>query len=345
MTDQRSEALEKFQDVLSCLLSPPSDIKTLLRKTYLACQLMGWKKESDWLYKELNGYLSEDEIPFYRILSGVYEWSAIDTQEDSLIWEVDKKYHPEGLVQKENPPIIKIHSNLDWIIETSPNGYLNSTKELKKVYVSYKKRDINLTKLERYDAYLFSRILKSLDSKLFDFVSNAVILLKYGNLIKTFFEKYQLEADKKLIELGFEDRLREINQMLQTDNPEAWRDSGLSCRTLLHDLALYLWKDTRDYYDPLPGSNKTERLKVTEDMFVNRLEAYMHQKKGFHKKMQEYLGSEIKYLSELIRKLYNLQSTAKSKLSLPEVISIVLATYFVIGELVQKTDMIPIEKY
>lgn len=345
MIKQRIEALAIFQDVLSCLMSSSIDLKTIIRKTYFASQTIGWLDQSNWLEKELNGYSPDDEIPSYRIITGKYEWWAIDCEQDRITWVVHTKFHPYKFTNKVVEPIRKITSNYDWIIENSSIGLLIPTKEINKVYISFKNKEINITKCEMYHAFLFKRLLQALESKLFSFVSNAVTLIKYGNLINDFFEKYQNEVEKKLIELGFEDRLNGIKQMLQTNNPELWRDSGLACRTLLHDIASYLWKDPRDYYENLPGNNKTEKLKVTEDMFANRLEAYLHQKKGFHEKLEEYIRSEIKYLTELIRKLKDLQATAKNELLSSEVISIVVATYFVIGELVQKTDMNPITKY
>lgn len=52
-----------------------------------------------------------------------------------------------------------------------------------------------------------------------------------------------------------------------------------ACRSLLSGAASYLWRDPRRWYPKLPGSG-SEGLAVTEDKYLNRLGAYLHEATG-----------------------------------------------------------------
>lgn len=115
-----------------------------------------------------------------------------------------------------------------------------------------------------------------------------------------------------------------------------------SCRDVLHDLADYLWKDPRDTYDLLPG--KDGNLSVTKDKYINRLSAYLHHK-GTTGETRAYLRAEMKRICHSIDTLNTLDSKAHDVIKLSDLRTAASGTYFLLGELVTRTDMQPITKY
>jgi hypothetical protein len=94
----------------------------------------------------------------------------------------------------------------------------------------------------------------------------------------------------------------------------------------------------------LPGKGADRKLAVTKQEFANRISAYLHQR-GLTKSSGHFIRNESERLSTSIRSLIEYQSKAHSPISRDDAVSIVLATYFLVGEILLKTDMQPIEKY
>lgn len=94
----------------------------------------------------------------------------------------------------------------------------------------------------------------------------------------------------------------------------------------------------------MPGKGDDKKLSVTKKEFSNRISAYLHQK-GFSKSSGKFLREECDRLTISIKSLIELQNRAHSKIGKEEAESIALATYLLIGEILIKTDLLPVERY
>jgi hypothetical protein len=78
--------------------------------------------------------------------------------------------------------------------------------------------------------------------------------------------------------------------------------------------------------------------------FGNRLAAYIHQKR-ISGTRGSFLRHEAERLADSIYSLITVQSEAHDPVSLEDARSFAIRTYFVVGELVTRTDMQPVLQY
>ena len=253
---------------------------------------------------------------------------------------IDSSHQPKG--EETELVYLDIFANIDWIISASEHGYTESTGEKTEKYISFRSRHIEIEKIHRYDRSAFLALLNSIENYIFIFVSNSISILEYSDQLESIWQSYKEEVDEKLVEIGLNNHLDTIQKGLSSENPQDWRASMWSCRDILHDLANYLWQDTREIYEHLPGSEG--KLKVTKDKYVNRLGAYLHQK-GITGELRSYLSYEMERIYDSIDHLNDLDSTAHDIINLSEVQTAAIGTYIILGELCKRTDMKPIERY
>ena len=113
---------------------------------------------------------------------------------------------------------------------------------------------------------------------------------------------------------------------------------------MLHDLAKYLWRDPRDTYELLPGKGRDKKLDVSENNYINRLAAYLHQK-GITETTGAYLRAETERIYHSIATLNDLDSKAHAEVTLFDARTAALGTYFILGELLTRTDGEPVVQY
>jgi hypothetical protein len=341
------EATQLLNEVLVSLTSTTHDIKTILRKCQLVCELLGWESQKTWFKQELNGYSKDQIIPEYRKATLHLEWEPREFGYYQARWKTELSM---GNIDLSDFPSqyeeIEIWEGIDWLLNAAHNGYLEITDETKDTF--FRSKTITIHRVKKSTGQPFSRILSEIEKHTFDFASNAYVQLRYGNTISDILVDYRRRVDKVINELDLNKHLEAIHLGLTTDNEEAWRSSIFECRNLLEDLANYLWQDPRPEYPYLTGydeeGNPKGELDVKKGFFKNRLRAYIHQK-GFRKRHRKFIESEIDRLSNSISSLISLQSTAHQKLDRNEALSIALATYFIIGELSLYTDMKPINEF
>jgi hypothetical protein len=85
-------------------------------------------------------------------------------------------------------------------------------------------------------------------------------------------------------------------------------------------------------------------LDVTQGHTKNRIAAYLHQK-GLSGTEGKYLRSEVERLVASIDSIISFQSAAHDPIDLQNARSIAISTYLLVGEIVTRTDLIPIKEY
>lgn len=340
MSNPQDEAIATFKLVLDSFFTGTVNIKNILRHCVHACQILGWNEQRSWFDNELLGYPNRVELPACRRIIGHTKWvptGGFGTVLDSVI--NDQHRTTEEPTKSVN---LDVRAGIDFIISAAQHGYREHTGNKSTRYISFRSQNIEIEELNNYDNSLFQIMIQNIENLVFDFVSKSYSLLHYGDVLQDIWQGYRREVDKRLIDIGFGGHLDAIRSGLNSANPQEWRQAMWSCRDVLHDLADYLWKDTRDTYERLPG--KDGNLKVTKSDYINRLAAYLHCK-GITGETGAYLRAEMERIYHSIDTLNDLDSKAHDKIKLADVRTAAIGTYFIIGEIVLRTDMQPVTSY
>jgi hypothetical protein len=186
------------------------------------------------------------------------------------------------------------------------------------------------------------QVISGVENWCFDFASQAYRYLKFGNQVASVFEGYRSKVDAKLADLRLTNAISVAWRELSAKEPESWRNAVLGCRNILQDLADFLWRDERKTYIYLLG--KGGKLPVTSNEPINRLAAYLHQK-GARTSTDKFLRKQLERLWDSISELYDLESKAHRPISYEDACLSLIMTYFVLGELVLRTDMVSVTEY
>jgi hypothetical protein len=339
------DAVFLLQESLQHLLgNSPTDLKNVLRKCQHACELLAWESQGSWFHQQLSGYYSSSVIPNFRIVKGTKKLEALPGQ-DHTNWIVNNvmKPHVPGILEEEATDL-EVLSGYDWIKSVSESGYREELDELKLITFPGTSDEINMRRIRYFNPSVFANILSIIEKQTFDFVSKSISQISYSGAIGGIWNEYRSIVEDLASKVDLTDHMKAIEKSLRDSNPEAWRAGALSCRNMLYDLANYLWQDNRKYYDYLEGKNEKRKLDVSKDKYVNRISAYIHQK-GLSGSTGKHLKNEVKRLASSIRSLVEFQSTAHDPVPIQNAKSIAIATYLLIGELVTRTDLEPIEEY
>lgn len=341
----REEATEVLKQITDVLLSGGFDLKLLLRRGQHACELLDWSDQRDWFRKELQGYQPDVEVPGYRKIVGTTLWrrqrSLNETIHD-VVREQSGRYD-----RKDNDADavdLDVRGDYDFIAYGAQHGYSEPTDETRTEWSDYLKKDDTAVKVKSFPQAQFQLILSAVERAVFDFASQSYKVLRYGEVVKDVWTDLQLNVETALKRAGLGDHLGAIDSGLSSDNPEAWRAAMIGCRTLVDDVANYLWRDDRSTYEYLPGSGDVGRLDVSQGKSLNRISAYLHQN-GLSGTRGGFERAEIDRLDTSFRKLREWQSSGHDPVTKEAARTVALNTYVVLGELASRTSFEPVTEY
>jgi hypothetical protein len=338
----KEEALKLAEQALELCSTPGHDTLGVLRLGYRISELLQWPTAKDWFWRELQGYPADVDPPWYRKgVQGSLEWRVPELPQETAI---HVGHFGIGVPQNSAVAIQDLHHGVGWLAASAIDGYQERTgatsvhsapAPLDRMYTIYQTRN--------FPAVAFRRVLALIEDEAFRWLSNVQASLRYGGTLGDAWGLYTRVVDEKLPQLGLAPHYLTIDVGLRSSNPQDWRAALWSCRDLLHDLAGYLWRDPNPTYKHLPGKGKDGGLDVTESHYVNRIGAYLHQKLG-GSTTREYLATEADRIYASIDKLSDFASKAHSGAPAYEDLrTAALSTYFLVGELVLRTDMVPVE--
>ena len=343
MTPQE-ESAQIFADVVHSFRSSTHDVKSVLRSCQHACNLLNWHTQLEWFWRELNGYSADEDIPSHRKVRGTLTWQATGPDQITQRLQMVTRWRTIDLPEPDEVTEQEVRVGIDNLLILCQTGYSEVTGEVREVASPRRDRTVIWERMKIFPATAFASVVREIKGVTFDFASRSYSLLQYGNVLTDFWTDYRTQVDAALQRLNFSNHLDAIQTGFQSANPESWRSAVLACRNLLNDLANHLWRDSRETYQHLKGDGQGLKLKVTEDRYANRLSAYIHQK-GLRGTTGGFIRGEIERLAVSIRALIALQSRAHLPITGEDARTVALATYFILGELVIKTDMQPIERY
>lgn len=172
----------------------------------------------------------------------------------------------------------------------------------------------------------------------YNFVMGIYTKWKFGSIAESIFEKKRSRTEPILREIfpDINQRLNSIEQNINSDNPEDWKNAMVSCRTLLIDIA--------DILNPPKDSKE-------KDQYINRLKDYISPKissKTKKKLLNSYwdeLKNRIEFTSDLTQGGAHKERPQKSHAE-----DVILFTYLAIADLMdvysekQKEQAFPVEK-
>lgn len=340
------EATQIFTEVIRDLTSGNHDIKTVLRRCQHACQLLSWNGPKAWFSVELAGYPTSTPKPPYRQVLGKLLWKRRRSNFNEILSDVTEQYvYDSAPWEREIEDIsLEVWWGIDYLLAVAQTGHQERTGETKGGVSRSRRETVELERVRTFSAASFAVVVSEIERMTYEFASQSYTMLRYGNVLTDFWTDYRTQVDATLRSLNLTAHLDAIQLGLQPDNTEAWRAAVLECRNLLNDVANYLWQDSRDTYEHLPGDGQRGKLNVSRGKFASRLAAYVHQK-GLRGTAGKFVRDEIERLAVSIRSLIALQSKAHSPISRDDAKTAALGTYFILGELAIKTDMQPVATY
>ena len=347
MTPQQ-EAIGLLSEAIAELTSSTSfdNLRNVLRKCQHASELVGWEDQKRWFHQELNGLYAGSVVPEYRKIASTRIWRtkhfSIASLNALVLGDLDASCLEHAKEQTDD--ILEVWIGIDWILTASKSGYAELTGETKRAFSEADRKEMDWERVRIFQPSAFLPCLNHIERATFDFASNAYVALRYGNAIADIWSTYRVEVDAAIGAIGLADHLTSIQSGLQSENPASWRLAVFGCRNLLKDVADYLWKDTRPTYAHLLGQGVGGKLEVTSEKFGNRLSAYIHQK-SLAGTRGKFFRAEAGRLADSLTSLISLQSEAHDPIELRDARSISIATYCLLGELVTRTDMVPVREY
>jgi hypothetical protein len=316
-----------------------------MRQCQHACEILKWQPAKAWFHQELNGYNPDTPLPPHRKINGSKKWEFDGSLFDGIEYHTEESmYKLDPRTYTEETDILEVKAGISWFLSASQTGYKELLPETKKASSPSGKKQVTLHKVRYFPAGNIAYSLSQIEKYVFDWASTTCVQLQYGNKVNDIWDRYRTIIDSALQKLGLTNHLSAIQDGISKDNPESWRVAVLECRNLLNDLENFLWKDTRNTYIYLPGSGQDGKLDVRQGSYANRLSAYLHQQSvtGPEGKL---LRDEAEKLSISIKSLISVESSAHEPIERSLADSVILYTYFLIGELALKTDLCPITEY
>ena len=340
MSTPQEEALNIFDAVVCNLTSGGVDVKSGLRQCAHAALILGWADNLSWLNAELSGFTADQALPAYRRGVAAYtDWRA-HTLDANAKLVITKQFDDKPT---KTPTSRDLRVGVGEVIAAPATGLAWRTGKEDSWYLDTWDQDVPVQEVVVVPKESLARVLRGLENALFTYASEAYSILRFGDTVGDIWRDYRSQVDEALGRLGLHGHLEAIRAGLESDEPQRWREAMWSCRDLLRDLATHLWRDTRGTYRHL--KNKEEKsIAVKADNYVSRLAAYLHQK-GVTGTVGAYLRTELDRINSSIHALNDLYSKAHEPVSREDVRLAAVTIYTLLGELVARTDMVPVEKY
>ena len=350
MTPQQ-EAATIFRGVVDHLAHRTPQLKPALQQSLHACQIVGWNDARDWFDREIIGYPLGLPLPPYRRVSGRLVWTPEGMPDfSSASIQAGMSMFKEVLRLKEEGTVLDVTAGVDWILGAASLGYAEYSGETSTIEPAQSSTrtsrglPLKLTRVKRFEAYVFADVIRRIQHITLKFASDRYAFLAFTEALSDICQGYRQQVDAKLHALNFGNHIEAIQNGIRSQNPQDWRQAVYGCRNLFEDLGRLLWQDPRTTYDLLPGSAKNGKLQVTQDKYLNRLSAYLHQQ-AISKNSDKFPHDELERLKASIHSLASDASSGHGEISLVDARQVVIATYFILGALVTKTDMAPVVSY
>ncbi len=184
------------------------------------------------------------------------------------------------------------------------------------------------------DIAAMTKILEKIKGAIYDYILKLNTRLKFENNISSILEENELDVNERLCDLdsNIVNKIKAINDNINSENPEDWSNALTSCRRILKDVADKLYPPR----DPITKGNK--QIKLGEDNVINRLIAFVEEGKE-SKTYNKIIGDNLDYFGNRLDAIYNATSKGvHADLTHFEAKRYVVYTYFILGDILNLCD-------
>lgn len=341
------EALEYLNRAVTMALDQAIHVESILRVTSHAATLMDNGQAATYFDRHITGF-PENEVPASRVVSGTIVWVGDKSLAPFTLYDVAglraNKMLSHPLCQ------LAIQGSLTSIHAWANTGFYRpapTDKTQGVVLPGLPNPFTYVHPIENYDSGAFIHCLEMIRQDAFSWASKWIAYLKYGHRITDIWTRHRAVVDQKIQEIGLKNHFSAIDRQLGSTNPQDWRSAMLACRSLLQDLADFLWKDERSTYPPLErknGQGKLVPFAVTQDKYVNRLMAYMNEKSR-DKAQTKLTSKQLSLLGDILYLDYQIENKGHANVSYDLAETTAIHTYLLISDIIRLTDMQPITCY
>ncbi|HEX9804945.1 MAG TPA: hypothetical protein VGA67_04640 [Candidatus Dojkabacteria bacterium] len=278
------------------------------------------------LAEEITEDISNNRLPLHNVMLKAVKLARLLDHADSINWFKTNAKHAEnysGIIGSHqinmssavDPHISLQSSNPNEIIGTSTFGRNN--------------------KLERQEIWKQTKeamgALSNLRTETYNYALNIYVKWQFGNIAESIFERKRNRIDPLLSKIlpDTKERLNSINENINSNNSEHWKNAVVTCRTLLMDIA--------DILVPPKGEEKQKYINRLKDYVTLKIQSKT--KKKLVKTYLEELKLRIEYTSDLTQ-----GSAHQDRKTKEESEDVVLYTYLLVGDLVNLMNVTNVKK-
>ena len=267
---KKEDTLAIAEDLRLKIQDDKTKTSTLLMGCKTVCRYLGTLEENLWIEEELSGYAvakyknyteQTRAIPNYRTVNCIY-YNRFNAP---LIFLNAKT--EENLSSFKIPnAITELETVEDLIITGGP--MLDVVNKLNEDSGNV------IVKAIVTDNHIHA-VLSGLRNRVYEFLDETIIELKYGAISETIFENIRKEVDSKMVDICPDaiNKLQVAYENATSNNPEAWSHVGSSCRRLLKEVADAIFPPQTVLVD-----SDGRKHSVNESNYINRILAAIKQR-------------------------------------------------------------------
>lgn len=267
-------------------------------------------------YNENTGNLEECAWPILKLTGRYYV-------EKDKYGDV-KKYGKTQTVAELNASIDILKARME--SARDPNTSISSSNHAQYVRpISNRSERLGIVQ----DISHLTRTLEKIKGAIYDYILKLNTRLKFENNISNILEENEVDVNERLCDLDstIVNKIKSINDNINSDNPEDWSNALTSCRRILKDVADKLYPPR----EPIIKGDK--KIKLGEDNVINRLIAFIEDNQE-SKTYNKIVGDNLDYLGNRLDAIYNATSKGvHSDLTHFEAKRYVVYTYFILGDI------------
>lgn len=262
-----------------------------------------------------------------------------------LLWFLDMNWHAmrHVLINDSSSLIESLDTKLPEIrtkvFRVFPNFVLEPAE--------YQGNAGSLSETEKLDYVANTRVVNTIELLMLDEVaekhtiSSIVVTrqeLENRYIVPMAIKRHQERVNIGLDKIGLSNELEAVYSNLEGNNSSHWSSAVFACRRILYELADRLLVVPDEVYPYLTDKSGKNPISIKKDKERNRLLAYMHQM-GV-KNSNPLIAAQLEMLGGMMHELVSQTSGEgkRSNLDYDTALSIVLNTYFFLGELIRLTD-------
>jgi hypothetical protein len=334
--------ITEVSNELSSGTSP--NLVAIVRKLLRASELLGWEDAAQWWRNELNGCQNSD-VPNHRYTNASVDFrtpmmemyatagGAVRPSSRATI-RTEPLCHPlaDLVLYKDTGFSWNTGNSMNVPATTTVRGSSGSREQVRKERIIFQPQSVQY-------------ILHQVEQQCFDFAVRSERVLAFGNRVGDIFGEYRALTESGLEKIGVDETLAAIDANLQLGTPDGAKLAILGCRNILIALSNRLWQVPGLTVHPTLKTFDGKPLQLDSGQIKARLRAYLYEREVTLAtgRGPTLIAVQLDRIADTLDQLYNLSSEqGKNEAMMPDAKSVVLQTFFLIGEIARITGFEPV---